>query len=73
MGVKVSETKAEIITEPATTIPNSRNNLPVIPCKKITGKKTAANVTVVEITAKYISFEPCKEASQGDIPSSILA
>ena len=52
MGVNVNETKADIITDPATTIPNSRNNRPVIPCKNITGKNTATNVTVVEITAK---------------------
>ena len=51
-GVNVNETKAEIKTAPATTIPNSRNNLPTNPCKKITGKKTMASVIDVEITAK---------------------
>jgi len=34
------------------------------------GKKTAANVTEIEITAKNISFEPLIAASIGDIPSS---
>ena len=58
IGVIVSATKAEIKTDPATTIPNSRNNLPVVPVKKITGKNTAARAMVVAITAKKISSDP---------------
>ena len=57
MGDKVNATKADINTEPATTMANSLNNFPVIPPKKRMGRKTAASVTVVEITAKYISPE----------------
>ncbi len=52
------------------TTPNSRNNRPTNPSKKITGKNTAANVIEIEITAKKISFEPLTAASIGDIPSS---
>ena len=52
------------------TTPNSRNNRPTKPSKKIIGKKTAANVTEIEITAKKISFEPLIAASIGDMPSS---
>src|SRR5690606_206557 len=43
---------------------------PTNPSKKITGKKTAAKVTDMEITAKKISFDPLMAASIGDIPSS---
>ena len=66
----VRETKAEINTAPATTIPNSRNNLPTKPSKKITGKKTTANVKEVEITAKKISLLPSKAAFRIGIPCS---
>ena len=58
MGVKVNDTKAEIKTAAPITTPNSRNNLPTNPSKKTIGKKTAANVIEIEITAKKISFEP---------------
>ena len=70
IGVNVNDTKAEINTAAPMTTPNSRNNLPTNPSKKIIGKKTAANVTEIEITAKKISFEPLIAASIGDIPSS---
>ena len=52
IDTKVKDTKAEIITDPATTIPNSRNNLPVNPCKKMMGRNTTASVMEVEMTAK---------------------
>ena len=58
IGVRVRETNAEISTDPAITMPNSRNNLPVNPCKKMMGKKTAASVIVVDSTAKKISLDP---------------
>src|SRR5690606_25210764 len=70
IGVKVKDTKAETSTAAAMTTPNSRNNLPTNPSKKITGKNTAANVMDIEITANIISFEPLMAASIGDIPSS---
>ena len=52
------------------TIPNSRKSCPTNPSKKIIGRKTAANVTEIEIIAKKISFEPLMAASMGDMPSS---
>src|SRR5450432_1051994 len=52
IGDSVRATKAEIRTDPETTIANSRNNLPVIPPKNNIGRNTAARVIVVEMTAK---------------------
>ena len=72
MGVNVSATNDEIITAPETTILNSRKSLPVIPSKNTMGMKTATNVTVVETTAKNISFDPSIAASRGIIPFSIF-
>jgi hypothetical protein len=51
MGVKVKDTKAEIKTAEPITTPNSRKSRPTNPSKNITGKKTAAKVTEIEITA----------------------
>ena len=72
IGVKVSATNEEIMTAPVITILNSRNNRPVVPCKKTIGKNTATKAIVVAITAKKISFDPLKPASSGDIPCSIF-
>ena len=58
MGVSVRETKAEIITDPATVTANSLKSLPVNPHKKMMGRKTAARVIVVEIMANIISSDP---------------
>ena len=54
------------------TTPNSRNSLPTKPSKKMSGRKTAASVIEIEITAIKISFEPFIAASSGDKPSSIF-
>ena len=72
MGVNERETNADINTAPATTTPNSRNNLPTKPSKNMMGKNTTAKVIEVESTAKKISFEPLIAASRGLIPSSIF-
>ena len=72
IGVSVRATNAEIITEPAITIPNSLKSLPVIPERKITGRKTEASATVVDIIAKNISADPLFAASAGYILPSIL-
>ena len=66
----VSETNAEMRTADASVIPNSLNNLPMKPSKNITGKKTIANVTEVEITAKNISLLPSNAACFMGSPSS---
>ncbi|MOA28574.1 hypothetical protein D3C78_1495260 [compost metagenome] len=70
IGVNVSDTNAEINTAADITIPNSRNNRPTKPSRKMIGKNTAANVMDVEIIAKKISFEPLMAASKGEYPSS---
>ena len=48
----VRETNAETNTAKARTTPNSRNSLPTKPSKKITGRKTMARVSEVEIITK---------------------
>ena len=58
MGVRERETMAEIMIDPATTIPNSLKSLPVRPCKKTIGKNTTTKVTEVATMAKNISSEP---------------
>ena len=72
MGVSVSETTALMITDPATTTPNSRKSRPVKPLRKMMGRNTAANVTVVLMMAKVISFDPSCPAFIGSMPPSIL-
>jgi hypothetical protein len=58
MGVSVRDTKADMITDPATVTANSLNNRPEIPLRNMIGKNTAARVMVVEIMAKMISSDP---------------
>ena len=71
MGVSVSDTKAEISTEPATTMPNSRNSRPVMPVRNTTGRNTAASTTVVLTTATRISSVPLMAAVLGSSPASM--
>ena len=72
IGVRVSDTKADMMTEPATVTANSRNKRPVKPPRKIMGRNTAARVIVVEIIAKIISSEPLWPATIGFSPASIF-
>ena len=58
MGVNVNATKPETITDPAKAKANSVNNLPVRPGVKAKGAYTAANVSVIAITAKPTSRAP---------------
>ena len=58
----VKDTNADINTAAASVTPNSRNNLPTNPSKKITGKNTIASVIEVDITAKNISLLPSNAA-----------
>ncbi len=58
IGVSVSATKSEIITEPATVRPKSRRNEPTRPCTKSTGTNTAATEKVAAVAAKAISRVP---------------
>ena len=66
------ETKAEINTAPATTIPNSLKSLPTKPSRKIIGRKTIASVSEVEMTAKKISLDPSLAAVHLSMPCSIF-
>ena len=72
IGVNDKATKADIVTAPAITTLNSRNNRPVVPCKNTIGTNTATKATVVAITAKNISWEPLNPASSGAMPRSTL-
>ena len=71
IGVKVKATKEDIVTEPAITILNSLNKRPVMPSIKTIGRNTDTSVTVVDTTAKNISFAPSIPASFGSIPCSM--
>ena len=66
----VRDTKAEINTAAARVTPNSLNNLPTNPSRKITGKNTTASVKEVDITAKNISLLPSSAAFRIGSPSS---
>jgi hypothetical protein len=68
----VSDTRADINTAAARVTPNSLNNLPINPSRKITGKKTMASVIEVDITAKNISLLPSTAACRMGIPFSNL-
>ena len=61
-----------LITDPATTTPNSLNKRPVRPLRKMMGRNTAAKVMVVLTMAKVISFDPSWPAFMGSMPPSIL-
>ena len=50
---------------------NSLNKRPVIPSIKTIGRNTDTSVTVVDTTAKNISFAPSIPASFGSIPCSM--
>ena len=59
IGVKVKAAKEDMITEPLTTMLNSRNRRPVVPSINTIGKNTATKVIVVEITAKKFAYDGC--------------
>jgi hypothetical protein len=52
--------------------PNSRNNRPTNPSRKITGRNTAARVIEWTEPQKNISLEPLIAASIGDMPSNFI-
>ena len=70
MGVRVSATNPEMMTEPATATPNSLNSRPVDPLRKASGVNTATRAIVVASTAKAISRVPLIAAVSGSSPSS---
>ena len=71
MGVSVSAISPENKTDAASAMPNSVNNRPVFPPMKDSGKKTETSTRVVAITAKAISRDPSREASNGSSPNSM--
>ena len=70
IGVKVSATKAEIATAAASATASSRNNRPVLPSRKPTGRNTATSTAVVAITAKATCAVPRRAATSGGSPRS---
>ncbi len=71
MGERVSATKPDTSTAPASVRANSMNSLPVRPVMKATGAYTAASVRVMATTAKPISFDPRRAACRRGMPSSM--
>ena len=58
MGVKVSETNAEIRTATLTVTANSWNKRPTMPPISSSGMNTAINEKVIEMIVNPISLEP---------------
>ena len=71
IGVKVSETTAEVTTAIVRVRANSRNMRPTRPVMNNSGMKTAISETVSEITVKPISLAPRSAASNGSSPFSM--
>ena len=71
IGVRVSATKPETITAPASVSANSANSRPVRPGVNASGANTAASVIVMATTAKPISLTPLSAAWNGVKPSSM--
>ena len=71
IGVKVSDTIAEVTTATVRVSANSRNMRPTMPPMNSSGMNTATSDTVSEITVKPISLAPASAASNGSSPSSM--
>ena len=71
IGVKVSETMAEIKMATARVIANSLNKRPTTSLINNKGMSTAIKETVKEIIVKPICSEPFSAAFKGDSPRSI--
>ena len=70
IGVSVSATKPEMMTDPATAMPNSLKRRPVEPFRNASGVKTATSAMVVATTAKPISLLASSAACSGGLPNS---
>ena len=64
-------TKDDITIENDNAIAVSLNSVPEIPSIKISGRKTATNISVVAIIANEICLDPLQAATKGVSPSSI--
>ncbi len=71
MGVRVSATKPDTSTAPASASANSMNRRPVRPVANASGAYTVTSVMVMATTAKPISLEPRSAASLRGMPSSM--
>ncbi len=71
MGVRVSETKPEMMIAIEMVTANSRNTRPTMPPIKRTGMNTAISEKVIDTMVKPISREPFSAASNGRIPPSM--
>ncbi len=63
--------KPDTMTAPASVSANSMNRRPVRPVANASGANTDASVSVIAITAKAISREPCIAACMRGMPSSM--
>ena len=70
IGVRVSDTTAEIRIATASVIANSRKSLPTTSPMKSSGMSTAMSETVSETMVKPICPEPLMAASSGESPAS---
>ena len=61
----------DTITAPASVSANSMNRRPVRPVAKASGANTDASVSVIAMTAKAISREPCIAAFLRGMPASM--
>ena len=71
IGVKVSDTTAEVTTAMVSVSANSRNMRPTMPLMNSSGMNTATSDTVSEMTVKPISSAPRSAASKASSPSSM--
>ena len=71
IGVRVSATKPDTSTAPASASANSMNRRPVRPVANASGAYTVTRVMVMATTAKPISREPRSAASLRGMPSSM--
>ena len=70
IGVKVSDTTAEIRIATASVIANSRNSRPTTSPMKRSGISTAMSEKVSEMIVNAICCVPLSAASSGESPSS---
>ena len=71
IGVRVSETTAEIRIATASVIANSRNNLPTTSPINNNGISTAISEKVSDMMVKLICSAPFNAACSGDSPASM--
>jgi len=71
MGVKVSDTTAEIRIDTASVIANSRKSRPTTSPMKSSGISTAISENVSDMIVNAICCVPLSAASSGESPASM--